>query len=74
MESTINVAFSSRKVIVIAEAVLKVKLALEIFRITALAPPTLVFGSVSAFDLKETPRARGKIRVTKDTSNEVIRS
>ncbi|KAJ8629591.1 hypothetical protein MRB53_022914 [Persea americana] len=53
MESTINVAFKSRKVIVIAEAALKVKLAPEIIRIAALAPPTLLFGSVSPFDMKK---------------------
>ncbi|KAJ8648897.1 hypothetical protein MRB53_001920 [Persea americana] len=49
MESTINVAFKSRKVIVIAEAAVQVKLAPEIIRIAALAPPTLIFGKESSF-------------------------
>ena len=59
MESTINVAFKSCKVIVIAEAALKVKLASEIIRIAALAPPTLLFESVLPFDLKKMPHAGG---------------
>ncbi|KAJ8633140.1 hypothetical protein MRB53_026476 [Persea americana] len=67
MESTINFACKSHKVTVIAEAALKVKLALETICIAALAPPTLMFGSVSPFDLKKTPHARGKINLAKDT-------
>ncbi|XXG72311.1 hypothetical protein AAC387_Pa07g1441 [Persea americana] len=67
MESTINVAFKSRKVIVIAKAALKVKLAPEIISIAALAPPTLLFESVSSFDMKTTPHAGGKIHMAKDT-------
>ncbi|KAJ8643810.1 hypothetical protein MRB53_005558 [Persea americana] len=60
MESTINVAFKSCKVIVIAEVALKVKLAPEIIHIAALAPPTLLFESVSPFDLKKMPHAGGE--------------
>jgi hypothetical protein len=67
MESTINVSFNGRKVIVIAKVALKVKLAPKIICITALALPTLVFGSVSPFDLKKTPNTGGKIHVAKDT-------
>ncbi|KAJ8615258.1 hypothetical protein MRB53_034630 [Persea americana] len=67
MESTINVAIKSRKVIVIAEATLKVKLAPEIIRIAALALPTLLFRSVSPLDLKKTPHTGGKIHMAKDT-------
>ncbi|KAJ8649010.1 hypothetical protein MRB53_002033 [Persea americana] len=67
MESTINVAFKSRKVIIIVEAALKVKLAPKIIHIAALAPPTLLFGSVSPFVIKKTPHAGGKIHMAKDT-------
>ncbi|KAJ8619887.1 hypothetical protein MRB53_028416 [Persea americana] len=63
MESTINVAFKSLKVIVIAEVELKVKLAPEIIRLAALALPTLLFRSVSSFDLKKMPHAGGKIHM-----------